>query len=67
MIRSGMHLAATEEEKEAVYRFRNHVYVEEMGRYGDTADHENRPRRARGDGRLSADPESKLHPEDADR
>ena len=37
-----MHLAATEEEKEAVYRFRYDVYVKEMGRYGDTADHENR-------------------------
>jgi hypothetical protein len=42
MIRSGMHLATTEEEKEAVYRFRYDVYVEEMGRYGQAADHENR-------------------------
>jgi hypothetical protein len=31
--------AATPEEKEAVYRFRYSVYVEEMGRYQDTADH----------------------------
>lgn len=35
-------LAATPEEKEAVYRFRYAVYVEEMGRYQDTADHANR-------------------------
>jgi hypothetical protein len=31
--------AETVEEKEAVYRFRYTVYVEEMGRYRDTADH----------------------------
>lgn len=31
--------AETAEEKEAVYRFRYSVYVEEMGRYQDTADH----------------------------
>lgn len=31
--------AATDEEKNAVYRFRYSVYVEEMGRYQDTADH----------------------------
>lgn len=37
-----MHLADTAEEKEAVYRFRYDVYVEEMGRYADAADHENR-------------------------
>jgi hypothetical protein len=42
MIRSGMRLATTEEEKEAVYRLRYDVYVEEMGRYGEAADHENR-------------------------
>jgi hypothetical protein len=34
--------ATTPEEKEAVYRFRYSVYVEEMGRYQDTADHERR-------------------------
>ena len=34
--------AETTEEKEAVYRFRYSVYVEEMGRYQDTADHEGR-------------------------
>jgi hypothetical protein len=34
--------AATPEEKEAVYRFRYSVYVEEMGRYQDTADHAGR-------------------------
>lgn len=32
--------AQTQEEKEAVYRFRYDVYVEEMGRYQDKADHE---------------------------
>ncbi len=37
-----MRLATTEEEKEAVYRFRYDVYVEEMGRLGEAADHENR-------------------------
>jgi hypothetical protein len=42
MIRSGTHLAKTEEEKQAVYRFRYDVYVEEMGRYGEAADHDNR-------------------------
>jgi hypothetical protein len=35
-------LAETPEEKEAVFRFRYSVYVEEMGRYQDTADHANR-------------------------
>jgi hypothetical protein len=39
MIRSGIHLAQTDEEKLAVYRFRYDVYVEEMGRYGGVADH----------------------------
>ena len=34
--------ADTEEDREAVYRFRYTVYVEEMGRYQDTADHEGR-------------------------
>jgi CRP-like cAMP-binding protein len=42
MIRPGIHLAETEAEKQAVYRFRYDVYVEEMGRYGAAADHENR-------------------------
>lgn len=42
MLRDGMHLATTEAEKEAVYRFRYDVYVEEMGRYADAADHANR-------------------------
>lgn len=32
-------LADTDEKKEAVYRFRYSVYVEEMGRYQDSADH----------------------------
>ncbi len=32
-------VAQTDEEKEAVYRFRYTVYVEEMGRYQDSADH----------------------------
>ena len=40
MIRNGFHLAQTEEEKQAIYRFRYDVYVEEMGRYGSAADHE---------------------------
>ncbi len=42
LLRSGAHLAETEEEKRAVYRFRYDIYVEEMGRYQDIADHENR-------------------------
>jgi predicted GNAT family N-acyltransferase len=33
-------VATTPEEKEAVYRFRYSVYVEEMGRYQGSADHE---------------------------
>ena len=40
MIRSGIHLAETQEEKDAVYRFRYEIYVDEMGRYGAAADHE---------------------------
>ena len=36
------HLAETGKEKEAIYRFRYDVYVEEMGRYGGAADHEGR-------------------------
>src|SRR5437762_7034336 len=35
-------VAQTDEEKEAVYRFRYTVYVEEMGRYQNTADHAGR-------------------------
>ena len=42
MVRSGIHLAESDGEKEAVYRFRYDVYVEEMGRYGAAADHANR-------------------------
>ena len=42
MLRSGVHMAETEEEKRAVYRFRYDIYVEEMGRYAGIADHENR-------------------------
>jgi hypothetical protein len=42
MIRPGTHLAESEQEKLAVYRFRYDVYVEEMGRYGGAADHERR-------------------------
>ena len=41
-IREGIHLAETEEEKRAVFRFRYEIYVEEMNRYSDVADHENR-------------------------
>ena len=40
MIRSGCHLAETQQEKDAVYRFRYEIYVAEMGRYGEAADHE---------------------------
>ncbi len=40
MSRSGIYLAETQEEKEAVYRFRYEIYVSEMGRYGQAADHE---------------------------
>jgi len=40
MIRSGPQLAETDEEKEAVYRFRYEIYVAEMGRYGAAADHD---------------------------
>jgi hypothetical protein len=42
LIRPGIHLAETEAERRAVYRFRYDVYVEEMGRYAGVADHENR-------------------------
>lgn len=35
-------IATTDEEREAVYRFRYEVYVEEMGRYRNTADHARR-------------------------
>lgn len=35
-------LATTDDEREAVYRFRYDVYVEELGRYGARADHERR-------------------------
>ncbi len=35
-------LAESAEEKEAVYRFRYSVYVEEMGRYQQSADHAGR-------------------------
>ena len=42
MVRSGIHLAESEDEKQAVYRFRYDVYVKEMGRYGAAADHANR-------------------------
>lgn len=35
-------LAQSREEREAVYRFRYDVYVEEMGRYRDAADHDKR-------------------------
>ena len=42
MIRSGIHPARSEEEREAVFRLRYDVYVEEMGRYRQAADHDNR-------------------------
>ena len=40
MVRSGAHLAETQEEKNAVYRFRYDVYVEELGWSRDVADHD---------------------------
>ena len=42
MLRAGIHQALGDDEKRAVYRFRYDVYVEEMGRYRASADHENR-------------------------
>jgi len=42
LVRNGVHTARSEEEKEAVYRFRYEIYVSEMGRYAGVADHENR-------------------------
>ena len=42
MIQEGAHEAKTDEEKEAVYRFRYEIYVTEMGRYKGIADHERR-------------------------
>ena len=42
MLQDGTHLAESSEEKEAVYRFRYAVYVEEMGRYRGVADHDRR-------------------------
>ena len=42
MLRDGIHVAKSEEEKEAVYRFRYEIYVAEMGRYRAIADHERR-------------------------
>ena len=37
-----MRLAQTADEREAIYRFRYSIYVEEMGRYQAVADHERR-------------------------
>ena len=42
MLKNGIHLASTDEEKEAVYRFRYEIYVAEMGRYAGAADHDNK-------------------------
>lgn len=42
MIRDGIYLAETDEERDAVFRFRYAIYVNEMGRYGETADHDRR-------------------------
>ena len=42
MLQDGTHLAESSEEKEAVYRFRYDVYVDEMGRYRGVADHDRR-------------------------
>src|SRR3954452_3289317 len=35
-------LATTDDEREAIYRFRYNIYVEELGRYRAAADHEHR-------------------------
>jgi hypothetical protein len=40
VIQNGFHQAETEEEKNAVYGFRYDIYVREMGRNGQAADHE---------------------------
>jgi hypothetical protein len=48
MVRSGVHLAETEEEKNAVYRLRYDIYVRELGWFGDEADH---------DGKIFVEPE----------
>jgi len=40
MVRSGIHQAESQEEKEAVYRFRYDIYVSEMGRLAGLADHD---------------------------
>jgi hypothetical protein len=40
VLEDGIHLAESDEEKEAIYRFRYEIYVAEMGRYGDAADHD---------------------------
>lgn len=42
MLREGIQLAQTDEEREAIYRFRYEVYVKELGFFADTADHDNR-------------------------
>jgi len=42
MSRSGVFFAETQAEKEAVYRFRYTIYINEMGRYASVADHERR-------------------------
>ena len=40
MIRNGIYEAETDEERDAVFRFRYAIYVKEMARYGASADHE---------------------------
>ena len=42
MVRPGIHLAESDDEKEAVYRLRYDIYVEEMGRFRGLADHAGR-------------------------
>jgi hypothetical protein len=41
-LRDGVHPATSTDEREAIYRQRYGIYVEEMGRYGPIADHEHR-------------------------
>lgn len=42
MRESGVFPAITEEERNSVFEFRYGIYVEEMGRYRDVADHTSR-------------------------
>ena len=41
-MRDGVYPASTDAQRNAIFRQRYEIYVEEMGRYGDIADHSNR-------------------------